>query len=382
MIRQGISKYTDEIGTMWICLADYYIRQGLFDKARLIFETSLDCVLTARDFGIVFNAYVKFEEEMLTLISTEEEDENPSFLKDSETNSTINKILGLPCEEFENLTKIDLDYRIQRLEALLERRPLLLNNCLLRQNKNNIKEWLKRMELQTSSPKQYLQTIADAISQVDPQKAENGNLSEIWIKFANFYLQNGDLKNANLVFDRATKVNYKTQEDTIKTWLLWAEMLIESGYAKDALLVAKNALFNRKKSDEKEKRESFESYNVQIWSLYLDLEQNSGSFETLSDAYRRVINLKVIIPYMLIDYTNLLEKNRFFEESFKIFEMGIGLFEWPCCYEIWILYLNRFISRYKGSKIERSRDLFEKVLEKAPKNVITNFFNIYNRNLF
>ena len=361
---------------MWICLGDYYIRQGLFDKARLIFETALDCVLTARDFGIVFNAYVKFEEEMLTLISTEEEDEDPSFLKDSETSSTINKILGLPCEEFENLTKIDLDYRIQRLEKLLERRPLLLNNCLLRQNKNNIKEWLKRLELQMSSPKQYLQTIADAICQIDPQKAENGNLSEIWIKFANFYLQNGDLKNANLVFDRATKVNFKTQEDTIKTWLLWAEMLIESGYPKDALNVTKNALFNRKrgdKGDEKEKRESFESHNVQIWSLYLDLEQNLGSFETLSEAYRRVINLKVITPYMLINYTNLLEKNRFFEESFKIFEMGISLFEWPSCYEIWILYLNRFISRYKGSKPERCRDLFEKVLEKAPKNVYKIF---------
>jgi pre-mRNA-splicing factor SYF1 len=227
------------------------------------------------------------------------------------------------------------------------------------------------MDLQSSSPRQYLQTIADAISQIDPQKAENGNLSEIWIRFANFYVENGDLKNTNLVFDRATKINYKSQEDTIKIWIAWAETLIEANFPKDALTVVKNALFNRKKSDEKI---NFEGFNVQLWSLYLDLESNLGTFETLSEAYKRVINLKVVTPYMLINYTSLLEKHRFFEESFKIFETGISLFEWPGCYEIWILYLNKFINRYKGSKLERCRDLFEKVLEKVPKNVNKIYF--------
>ena len=34
IIRQGISRFTDQRGTLWCALADYYIRAGLFDRAR------------------------------------------------------------------------------------------------------------------------------------------------------------------------------------------------------------------------------------------------------------------------------------------------------------------------------------------------------------
>ena len=65
IIRHGIRKYTDEVGNLWVCLAEYFIRQGLFDKARDVFEEGLESIYTVRDFGIIFNAYVKFEEEMI-----------------------------------------------------------------------------------------------------------------------------------------------------------------------------------------------------------------------------------------------------------------------------------------------------------------------------
>ena len=63
LIRHALRRYTDEVGKLWICLADYYIRQGLFGSARDVFEEAVSVgVTTARDFGIVFNAYMKFEE--------------------------------------------------------------------------------------------------------------------------------------------------------------------------------------------------------------------------------------------------------------------------------------------------------------------------------
>lgn len=41
----------------------------------------------------------------------------------------------------------EVDLRLARLEWLMERRPLLLNSVLLRQNPHNILEWHKRVEL-------------------------------------------------------------------------------------------------------------------------------------------------------------------------------------------------------------------------------------------
>ena len=40
----GIKKYSDEVGGLWIRLADYYIKLGLFEKARDVFEEALESI--------------------------------------------------------------------------------------------------------------------------------------------------------------------------------------------------------------------------------------------------------------------------------------------------------------------------------------------------
>jgi len=45
------------------------------------------------------------------------------------------------------LDDIDIELRLARFEHLMDRRPLLLNSVLLRQNPHNVHEWLKRVEL-------------------------------------------------------------------------------------------------------------------------------------------------------------------------------------------------------------------------------------------
>ena len=64
----GIKKYTDEVGTLWVRLADYYIKLGLFEKARDVFEEALNSIQNMKDFSLVFSAYVKFEENLISLI--------------------------------------------------------------------------------------------------------------------------------------------------------------------------------------------------------------------------------------------------------------------------------------------------------------------------
>lgn len=74
-IRHCIGRYTDEVGNLWNFLAEYFIRQGLFEKARDVFEEALEKVASARDFGLVYSAYLKFEEELLTMAMEEGEDD-------------------------------------------------------------------------------------------------------------------------------------------------------------------------------------------------------------------------------------------------------------------------------------------------------------------
>jgi pre-mRNA-splicing factor SYF1 len=44
IIREGIQKYTDEVGNLWVKLADYHTRIGDFKRAREVFEEALQIV--------------------------------------------------------------------------------------------------------------------------------------------------------------------------------------------------------------------------------------------------------------------------------------------------------------------------------------------------
>lgn len=68
VFRHFLNKYSDEVGNMWVSFADYFIRKGMFEKARSIFEEALNQVKVSRDFGVVYNAYLRFEESVLAII--------------------------------------------------------------------------------------------------------------------------------------------------------------------------------------------------------------------------------------------------------------------------------------------------------------------------
>lgn len=49
---------------------------------------------------------------------------------------------------------LELEIGLARLEDLMERRPLLLNSVLLRQNPHNVLEWHKRVKLYEGKPRE------------------------------------------------------------------------------------------------------------------------------------------------------------------------------------------------------------------------------------
>ena len=66
-------------GTLWTRLAEYHVRAGDFELARSVYEEALDAITRVRDFSLVFDAYVKFEEgvieALMELMEEEEDDE-------------------------------------------------------------------------------------------------------------------------------------------------------------------------------------------------------------------------------------------------------------------------------------------------------------------
>ena len=79
--------------------------------------------------------------------------------------------------------------------------------------------------------------------------------------------------------------------------------------------------------------------------------------------------MKISNTKVIMNFCDFLERNHHYEESFRVYEQALSIFAWPHVYDIWIIYLNKFVERYKGDKLERARDLFEQVLSSATKDV-------------
>lgn len=96
---------------------------------------------------------------------------------------------------------------------------------LLRQNPHNVHEWHKRVKLYEGKPKEIINTFTEAVQTVDPKLA-TGKLHTIWIEFAKFYEKHNQINEARVIFDKATKVNYRHVDDLASVWCEYAEMEI------------------------------------------------------------------------------------------------------------------------------------------------------------
>lgn len=387
IIRGGIRKFSDEVGRLWTSLADYYIRRGLFEKARDIYEEGMMAVITVRDFSIIFDAYTQFEESMLAAkmetlgLSDEEEEDGGGELqggkkvalengegKKGAVDKMANDIVAGCWLSNDN----DIDLRLARLENLMNRRPELVSSVLLRQNPHNVHEWHKRAKLFKDNPTRQILTFTEAVKTVDPMKAV-GKPHTLWVSFAHLYENHKDIGNARIIFEKAVQVNYKTVDDLASVWCEWAEMELRHKNFKGALELMRRAtaepsveVKRRVAADGNEPVQMRLHRSLKLWTFFVDLEESLGTLESARSVYERILDLKIATPQIIINYAHLLEENKYFEDAFKVYERGVKIFKYPHVKDIWVTYLSKFVSRYKGSKLERARDLFEQAVEKAP----------------
>ena len=83
----------------------------------------------------------------------------------------------------------------------MDRRPLLLNSVLLRQNPHNVVEWQKRVTLLEGKPREIVNTYTEAVQTVDPKQAV-GKLFTLWVNFAKFYETNKQINDSRIIFEK------------------------------------------------------------------------------------------------------------------------------------------------------------------------------------
>ncbi|XGW11905.1 hypothetical protein V3C99_012962 [Haemonchus contortus] len=356
IMRQGIQKYSDQVGILWCSFAEYYIRAGQFERARDIYEEAMISVKTVRDFTQIFDAYAAFEER--------------------NTAARLDNLAGSPSEEEE----LELEWLFARFEHLMARRPLLLNSVLLRQNPHNVHEWLNRVALYEGQPEKQIDTYLEGVRTVKP-KMQVGKLCSLWISFAKFYESADQLDDARSIFEKATSIPYAKVDELATVWCEYAELELRHKSSERAITVLRRACAPppRKTNyfDETETVQARVHKSLRVWSMYADLEESFGTIDSCRAVYDRILDLRIATPQIVINYAMFLEEHDYYEYAFKAYERGVALFKWPQVYDIWNLYLTKFVKRYGGKKLERARDLFEQCLETCPAKFTKNIFLLY-----
>jgi len=360
IIRSGIERFADQRGKLWAGLATYWITMGDFEQARDVFEEGITTVMTVRDFTMIFDAYVEFEESLIS--------------------SMMDAAQGRAAKGKTDVDKdFDLDLRMMRFEYLMDRRPFLLNDVLLRQNPNNVPEWEKRVQLWGENAKEVVQTYTDAIATINPKKAL-GKFHTLWLSYARFYEDHSDLDTARTILNKAVRVPYRSVQELADTWIAWAEMELRAENFDNAVAVLAKATASPKRStvdyfDETLSPQQRLHKSWKVWSFYVDMVESVGTLTDVRAIYDRIFELKIATPQTVVNYANLLEENGYFEESYKVYERGLDLFNYPVAFELWNLYLTKTVSR--KISVERLRDLFEQALENVPPEFAKPIYLMY-----
>ncbi|QDZ20836.1 pre-mRNA-splicing factor SYF1 [Chloropicon primus] len=339
VLRSGLRTTAKEMsGRLYTALADYHVRRGAFSQARDAYVEGIEGARTARDFALVFDAYARYLESMISALMEEEEEGGDD---DS------------------------LDLLMAVLEDLVASRPVLLNACLLRQNPDNVREWLRRAEMVPAedAPGVY----ARAVTTCAPRAPGHNSL---WVAFARLYEDSEpkDLPQAREVFRRAVGVEYRTPEDLAAVWCAWVEMEIRAGAGGGrALEVAREAVAQGSACRKSQR----------CWMLLADLTESLCTLEETKAVYGEMIDHKLATPQVVLNFASVLEEARHYEEAFKAYERGVSAFRPPHSSSIWRAYLGKFVGRYGGRRVERARELFEGALDAAEAPELAELYRWY-----
>lgn len=367
ILRTAVSVFKHDQGRYWTALATFHIRRGYFDSARLVFEEAMGKVFLVRDFAQIFDSYAKMEETILE-ISIEDAVKRTKKNKKSQKSSS-------------DSVSADVLIQMGNLRSLLERHGFLLNDVLLRQNPHSVTDWLDRIKLVRQASNDQVDAVMaafeDALKTVNPRKVA---VHQIWTELAAFLESKEAYDAARQVYSRACEwgqVDFGSVEDAANVFISAAEFEFRRDSVQDGLEIISSALSPGRKKTGNEAWDSL-GKSLRLWNFLIDSEEARGATGACEAAYERLLQLRLAQPQHIINYAlfreELLED---LDGAFKIYERGIELFNYPVAFEIWNIYLPKFVKRYANTRLERTRDLFESALQGCPDKFAMHLFLMY-----
>lgn len=387
MIKEGINEAKAEVGELWVKLGEFYLRRGDFDRARKTYQDAVDTIFTVHDFAVVYDAWTKFEEGLVT------------------------SLLELAGDGDDT----EIEAGLARLEELTASRPELLSSVMLRQNPHNVHEWHKRAGLykELNDPAKVVECYTKAVKKVDPWRATHGRSHTLWLAFAQYYEAASVPESARQVFDKAVSdpEHFRIADDLAAVWCEYAEMELRLGSPKksrDVLLratkepSAESLSKNRRQSKVRNRNNAvpalalgtgkhsrglqgikgvsydyskpsiaLESWkSPRVWSFLCELTLSNCDIDVCIDLYNSMLDKKVATPALVLHSAEHLLSLSYFNAGFDLLDRATKIFPFPTVLPLWVFYLERFISHYKHTKLERTRHILSMALgqlKKAPR---------------
>ena len=366
-------------GVVWNQLADAWIRRGEFQLARSVYEEALESVSKVRDFTILLDAYLQFEEGLLeaTMEAQAENEDEDDAMEDVDQDDWDLLLSQQDDATDKKSSMSDLELALARAEDLTARRPILLNRVLLRQNPNDVGEWLKRARLYKENEQlsQAAAALEEGLQTVQARRAVGGAPSQMVLQLVQIYEDDcKDVSKARDLLDRICNqwvYEFKSVDDFAECHAAWVELELRQEAWDEALDIIRRSVVVPPKAP---KMVRGLAKSLRLWDLLLDLEESLGSVQMTKDAYTRAIEQRIATPLHILNFGSFLTEHKYFEESFSAYERGVELFEFPGVKVIWKAYLESFLKRYGGSKLERTRDLFQRCVEACPPEECAEFF--------
>ncbi|KAJ2384144.1 pre-mRNA-splicing factor syf1, partial [Coemansia sp. RSA 2603] len=328
VVRDGIARQPDAAGGLWTVLAMYHAAGGREERARDVFEQALAEVRGMRDFAQVFDAYAAWSEAQVTLAL--------GRMADAQATGDAQALV---------------DLRLRRLDRLLDRRAELASAVEVRVAPTSADAWLRRAAL--FAARDDAEGTRKAFEQAVEHVAHaHMGAKRVWLAYAESCATPDA---ARAVLERAVQALPATADEAGDVFAWWVER--EQGAWGSSDEQTRRVLARAVRRVPRDRR---------LWSLLVDLEEMAGDVGATRAAYERMLTLRVATAQTVVDYAMFLEDRDLFEDAFRVYERGIAALGYPVAVELWDVYLRRFLKRYGGSRVERTRDLFEQAVDGCP----------------